>query len=120
MPLDLPETADEVVQRAKVDTQRELGGSNPFLKNHWLGSWITGIANRVFDFYVQLKQAITLSFPDTTSGEHQAQWASVYGVPKTTSTQSTGNVAAIGTATTVIPISSGYQSSDGQTYSLET
>lgn len=116
MGLNLPETADEVAQRAKVDTQRELEGSNPFLKNHWLGAWITGIANRVFDFYIQLDQAVKLNFPDTSTGEHQAQWASVYGVPKTPATQSTGNIVAIGTATTVIASGSGYQSSDGLQY----
>ncbi len=116
MSLDLPETADEVVQRAKVDVQRELTGSNPFLPQHWLGAIITGIANRIFDFFVQLDNAVDLSFPDTTSGEHLAQWSSIFGTPKTPATQATGNVVATGTATTVIASATNYQSSDGLVY----
>lgn len=116
MPLDLPSSADEVVQRAKVDVQRELEGSNPFLKNHWLGAFITGLANRIFDFFVQLDQAVKLSFPDTTSGTFLARWSSIFGTPKTPATQSTGNIVATGTATTTIANSTNYQSSDGLIY----
>ena len=116
MPLDLPSTADEVVQRAKVDVQRELEGSNPFLKNHWLLAKITAIANRIFDFYIQLEQAVKISFPDTTSGTFLARWSSIFGTPKTPATQSTGNIAATGTDTTVIASATNYQSSDGLIY----
>lgn len=116
MGLDLPQTADEVVQRSKTDVQRELAESNPFLENSWLGALTTAEANRIFDFYVQLQQAINLNFPDTTSGTFLDRWASIYGVPRTAATQSTGNIVATGTATTIIPISTSYQSSDGLTY----
>ena len=116
MGLDLPENADEVVQRSKTDVQRDLAESNPFLENSWLGALVTAAANRIFDFYIQLQEAINLNFPDTTSGDFLDRWASIYGVPRTAATQSTGNVVATGTATTVIPISTGYQSSDGLSY----
>lgn len=116
MPLNLPSTADEVVQRAKVDVQRELQGSNPFLKNHFLGAIITGIGNRVFDFFIQLDQAIKISFPDTTSGSFLARWSAIFGTPKTVATESTGNIVATGTATTPIANSTNYQSSDGLVY----
>lgn len=116
MALNLPETADDVVQRTKVDVQRELLGSNPFLKNHWLGGIITGIANRIFDFYLQLDEVIKLSFPDTTSGSFLARWSSIFGTPKTAATQATGNIVATGTATTVIASLTKYQSSDGLVY----
>lgn len=116
MGLDLPENADEVVQRSKTDVQRDLAESNPFLENSWLGALVTAASNRIFDFYIQLQEAINLNFPDTTSGDFLDRWASIYGVPRTAATQSTGNVVATGTATTVIPISTGYQSSDGLSY----
>lgn len=116
MGLDLPENADEVVQRSKTDVQRDLAESNPFLENSWLGALVTAAANRIFDFYIQLQEAINLNFPDTTSGDFLDRWASIYGVPRTAATQSTGNIVATGTATTVIPISTGYQSSDGLSY----
>ena len=56
MPLNIPDSAAEIVQRAKVAVQRALPGSNPFLKNSWLGALITGLATRIYDFYLQLQQ----------------------------------------------------------------
>lgn len=116
MGLDLPQNADEVVQRSKTDVQRDLAESNPFLENSWLGALVTAAANRIFDFYIQLQEAINLNFPDTTTGEFLDRWASIYGVSRTAATQSSGNIVATGTATTIIPISTGYQSSDGLSY----
>ena len=116
MSLDLPATADEVVQRSKTDVQRDLAGSNPFLENSWLGALVASAANRVFDFYIQLTKAIELNFPDTTSGVFLDRWASIYGVPRLAATQSVGNIVSTGTAGTVIPLSTGYQSTDGISY----
>lgn len=116
MPLDLPSTADEVVQRSKTDVQRVLVESNPFLPNSWLSALVTSLANRVFDFYIQLEEAVKLSFPDTTSGTFLDRWASIYGVPRLAATSSSGNIVATGTAATIIPISTSYQSSDGIAY----
>lgn len=116
MGLDLPENSDEVVQRSKTDVQRDLAESNPFLENSWLGALVTAAANRIFDFYIQLQEAINLNFPDTTSGEFLDRWASIYGVPRTAATQSSGSIVATGIATTVIPVSTGYQSSNGLSY----
>lgn len=116
MSLDLPQTATEVVQRSKTDVQRSLGGSNPFLENSWLGALVTAASNRIFDFYIQLQQAINLNFPDTTSGVFLDRWASIYGVPRNAATQSSGNIVATGTAGSIIPISTGYQSSNGISY----
>lgn len=116
MALILPQTSNEVVQRSKTDVQRVLGGSNPFLENSWLGALVTSAANRIFDFYLQLKEAINLNFPDTTSGVFLDRWATIYGVPRNPATQSIGNIVATGTADSVIASSSGYQSSDGISY----
>ncbi len=116
MALNLPQNADEVVQRSKTDVQRALAESNPFLENSWLGALVTAAANRIFDFYIQLQEAISLNFPDTTTGDFLDRWASIYGVPRTAATQSNGNIVATGTAAIVIPISTGYQSSDGLSY----
>ncbi len=116
MGLDLPQNADEVVQRSKTDVQRQLAESNPFLENSWLGALVTAAANRIFDFYIQLQEAINLNFPDTTTGDFLDRWASIYGVSRTAATQSSGNIVATGIAAAVIPISTSYQSSDGLTY----
>ena len=116
MALDLPETADEVAQRSLTDVQRELTGSNPFLPQSWLGAIVIAAANRIFDFYIQLKQAINLSFPDTTSGDFLDRWASIWGVPRLSATKSSGSVVVTGTTSTSIPIATTFQSSNGLTY----
>ena len=116
MPLDLPSTADELVQRSRTDIQRELTESNPFLPESWLGALSAADAGRIFDFYIQLLEAIKLNFPDTTFGEFLDRWASIYGVSRLAATQSSGNVVVTGTATTVIPLATTFQSSNGITY----
>lgn len=116
MGLNLPQTADEVVQRSKTDVQRELQGSNPSLKDSWLGALTTTNGNRVFDFYLQLQVAIDLNFPDTTSEEFLDRWATIYGVPRAAATSSNGNIVATGVDLTVIPITTQYQSSDALIY----
>ena len=67
MPLDIPESAAEVVQRSKTDVKNALPESNPFLKNSVLSAIVTAGANRVYDFYLQLINAIAESLPDTAT-----------------------------------------------------
>jgi len=116
MALNLPESADEVVQRAKTDVQREVVESNPFLKNSWLGAIITGYANRIFDFYLQLKEAIKQSIPDTSTGDFLERWASIWSINRLAATSGGCNIVATGTATTSIPASTLFVSSDGKVY----
>lgn len=102
MPIEIPSSAAEVENRAKTDVQRELTTSNPFLKNSWLSALITSFANRIFDFYLQLKAAIRENFPDTATGVFLVRWAAIWGKQRIAATQSTGNVVATGTAGGVI------------------
>lgn len=116
MALNLPPSATVVDQRAKTDVQRELPESNPFLKNSWLGALITGYANRVFDFYLQLKEAIKQAIPDTSTGTYLERWSAIWGQNRLAASASTGNIIATGTATTSIPLATVYAASDGQLY----
>ena len=102
MPLNLPESAQEVEARSKADMQRELLDSNPFLKNSWLGAIVTASAFRIFDFYIQLKAALRENFPDTATGEFLVRWAAIWGKQKQAATQSNGNIVATGTAGSTI------------------
>lgn len=101
--LDIPESSEEVVARSKADVQRELAQSNPFLKNSWLGAIVTAAANRIFDFYLQLKAAIRENFPDTATGTFLTRWAAIWGKQLLAASKSSGLVVATGTATSVIP-----------------
>lgn len=104
MPLDIPESASEVEARSKADVQRELNQSNPFLKNSWLGAIVTAAANRIFDFYLQLKAAIRENFPDTATGTFLTRWAAIWGKQLQAASKSNGQVVATGTAGAVVPI----------------
>lgn len=116
MPLDIPDDAEEVELRAKTDVQRELPESNPFLKNSWIGALITGYANRIFDYYIQLREAIRLAFPDTTSGTFLERWAAIYGLQRLPASIATGNVIATGAVGSSIPVGTQLSSSDGKIY----
>lgn len=119
---NLPQTADELVQRSKTDIQRELdkvanvNRANVFLEASWLGAIPTANANRVFDYTLQLKEAIRLNMPDTTEGAFADRWGSIYIGTRTAAVGSSGNIAATGTDASTIPISTNYQSTDGITY----
>ncbi len=103
MPIDIPNSASEVGNRSATDVQRELPESNPRLKNSWLFALITSYANRIFDFYLQLKEAIKQSLPDTATGTFLERYAAIWGVQRTAATQSTGNVVSTGTVAAIIP-----------------
>lgn len=104
--IDIPESAAEVDARSKADVQRELQGSNPFLKNSWLGAIVTAAANRIFDFYVQLGVAILQSLPDTATDTFLTRWAAIWGKQLLPASKSNGIAVATGVATSVVPSSS--------------
>ena len=112
MSINLPESAAEVDSRAKTDVQRELTGSNPFLKNSWLGAIVTAFSNRVFDFYLQLNILLRELFWNTSTGEFLEIQASWFGKTRLPATQSNGNIIVTGTATTTIPIGTEWKTSD--------
>ncbi len=120
MPLDIPETSEEVIQRAKTDVRRAWLGSNPFLKNSGIAALIIGYANRVFDFYLQLKIAIAESFPDTATGRFLEAWAAIFGIIRLAATQSNGNIIAIGNVGGFIPTATLYATTDGIVFTVDT
>lgn len=105
MALKFPTSAKEVSDRSKADVQRELATSNPFLRNSWLGAIVTSAANRIFDFYLQLKVALRESFPDTATGTYLTRWAAIWGKQIIAASKANGIVVATGTAVASIPIS---------------
>lgn len=116
MAIETPDTAKEIDQRMKTDVQRELVNSNPFLKNSWLGSIITSIANRIFDFYIQLEEAFKQSIPDTATDDTLERWANIWGVSRLAATTASGNIVATGIVTTNIPLATVFSSSEGLLY----
>lgn len=97
MALDVAKNSTEVVQRAKIDVQRQIPESDPFLKNSWLGALITAFANRVYDFYSAMGRAFLEAIPDTAV-LNLPQWAAIWNVVRNPALQSSGNFVVIGTA----------------------
>jgi len=104
MPIDIPESATEVLNRSKADIQRELQSSNPSGKNHWLTAIVVAFSMRIYDFYLQLNEAIKQNFADTATGDFLLRLAAIWGITQNVATKASGNVVATGTATTSIPI----------------
>lgn len=116
MALNIPGSASEVDQKMKVDVQSELPLSNPFLKNAWLGAILTAIANRQFDFYLQLIEAQKQGFPDTATDDDLDRWAAIWSVIRLAATTAIGNIAFTGTVTTTIPSGTTLADSTGALY----
>jgi uncharacterized phage protein gp47/JayE len=106
----------EVINRMKSDVKANLLNSNPWLRNSFIGAIVTGFAGRIFDFYYQLGILYIQLFPHTAKGIWLELWGSLVGITRNAATQSTGNIAVQGTAGTVIPLGTTFQSSDSYTY----
>lgn len=118
MSLELPDNAQEVSQRARVDVSRFLTTSNPFLKNSWLGGIITGIANRIFDFYFFMGQSILEALPDTAV-ERLEQWAAIWSVTLNAAHLADGTLVFTGTASNPVPLGTTITASDGKEYETQ-
>lgn len=117
MPIDVPDSSSVVVQRSRVDVQRELRTSNPFLPASWLGSIIVAVADRVFDFYFALRQTLLEAMPHTAE-DNLEDWAAIWGVTRLAGTTATGAIVGTGIVGNQVFNSSTFQSSDGKTYSV--
>jgi uncharacterized phage protein gp47/JayE len=116
MAIQFPSSRKEVEDRIKTDVQNELPESNPFLRNSFLGSLITGFAGRIYDFYLQLKNLLIELFPDTATGSYLDRRGSDVGIVRESATQARGFCTVNGTPAISIPISTELQSLDGQMY----
>ncbi len=118
MALDIPTTAEEVIQRSQVDVQRSIeGGIDPFNKNNVVTAIVTSNANRVFDFYAQLQLGIDESLPDTAEILLE-RWAAIFGKTQNAATQSVGDITITGTDTTILPVSTELADSTGAIYTV--
>lgn len=116
MSIKFPATRKEVENRAKADVKSQLTTSNPWLKNSFLGALITGYSGRVYEFYLQMKNALLEMFPDTASGDYLERWGSYVSINRNSSTTASGSVVFTGTVGTLIPSSTSITSSDGVIY----
>jgi uncharacterized phage protein gp47/JayE len=114
MALQFPADRNEVATRMKTDVQNNLSGSNPFLRNSYLGALIVSLAGRIYDFYYQLQNNLLPNlFPDTAESSYLQRWGGWVGISKNPATQASGNIVVTGTSGTAIPDGTGLGTSDG-------
>jgi uncharacterized phage protein gp47/JayE len=121
MALDLPTTAKQVSQKAKVDVKRELAQSDPFVARSYLGAIISGISNRVFEFYAALV-AVELESNPFTAVTNLVRWASVWGVTRLVGQTASGSIWVDASQTGVgsnVPLGTAMISSDGLDFSTQ-
>lgn len=120
MTIKFPESRKEVADRAKADVNSNLPTANAFLKNSYLGALITGYAGRVYEFYLQLKNALLEMFPDTATGTYLERWGSYVSINRLAPTSSEGYVRFTGTPGTTVPVGLSLSDAEGNTYTTTT
>lgn len=116
MPLDLPASQNEVFQKLATDVQAELPASNPFLYNSYLRALEIGFSGSIYEFYIQLKEAIDQLFYDTAEGDFLERHASLFGITRNPATKASGFITVTGTATTLVPLGTQFVSQQGGLY----
>lgn len=118
MALPLPESSKDVTQRAKVDVRREVGRSDPFVRRSYLGAIVVGLCNRVFEFFLALRD-IELESNPATAIKNLHRWASIWKIFTLPGTPANGSLwahANVGANGTVVAVGSRFVSSDGSVY----
>ena len=118
MAITTPSTAKEISQKAKVDVKRELTSSDPFLARSYLGAIISGISNRVFEFYLALRDSEDEANP-ATAVRNLARWANIWSVNRLTGTTASGSIfvnASSGGSGTLIPTATNFVAGNGNGY----
>jgi len=114
MALDLPTSAKAVAQRIRVDVQRAMAGANTALEESWLGGFIRGVADRVFEFYYALARATLQVMPDTTI-DFITRWASILGFSQLAATAASGDIVIQG-LDAIVPVGTTFVTADGKEY----
>jgi len=115
MPLTFP-TQEQVQDRARTDVRNSLPESNPFLSNSWISALIFSYAAAVHDAYIQQELLTKELFPNTSTDEFLARWASIFGLSRNPATKSSGLITVTGSPGSSIPLSSLLQSDNGIAY----
>jgi len=94
---------EEINQAAKVDIRSELLGSNPFLRNSWIGAIAAALAFRNFDTYEKLKEILKQTFWDTAENPYLNRWSSIFNIVTNPASRASGYIVAQGTPGSIVP-----------------
>jgi uncharacterized phage protein gp47/JayE len=105
MSVGTPDSEQTVIDNISVDVARSAPDSNPYLKVHWLASFINGMARRIFDFDGDLVGTEARLMPDTADETTAPRWGGIFGKTLNPASQATGRAIAQGVAGGFIPVS---------------
>jgi uncharacterized phage protein gp47/JayE len=109
MALNFPDDRKEVYDNLSTDFQAEIPESNPTLKNSWLRALLMAIAGGIFEIYERLKVLKRQVFIKTSTGDDLLNLGNIWIGNKLAATISTGFISVTGTASTVIPTNTLFQ-----------
>jgi len=115
MSLDLP-SYEDIVNGIRADIRRFLPESDPTIFGSFLRGLADSNAGRHFDNTNSIAQLEKELFPDTATLENLTRWATYEGITPFPATQSNGSAVFSGVLSTVIPISTEFTNSIGNSY----
>ncbi len=116
MALNLATSAQVILDRIKSDVASALPGSSPGLRKSFLLGFLTGIANRFFDFILDLRDVLRESNPGTAFFTRE-DWAASKGVIRLSGVKSSGFLKVTSTTLTgPIPSGTRWSASNGREY----
>lgn len=119
MAIIYPDNRKQVSDRIATDVQNELPDLNPFLRESIIRALTIAIAGRLYDIYTQIDQAQNELSPITaTLLDFIRRFGLLKGIDVNAAAAATGNITAAGTATTLIPENTIFQTTDGTQYEV--
>lgn len=108
MAFNIIESARNLIQRVRTDIQRNLEGSNPYLKNSFLGAISIAIGNRFYDLYRLVDYWKNQFFVNTADDENLSIFAELKDVERGVSSQSQGPIVITGDEGEILDVNSAY------------
>jgi len=115
MPLNLPTNAD-VVNYIRSDIKSLLPDADPYEVTSILNAIAVATGGRVYEIYQQLYIIQRDTYATTAENQALLNIGAVYALSRNPATAADGYITLTGTASTVIPSSTEFQSSTGESY----
>lgn len=110
MAITIIQSARDIIQRIRTDVQRNLDGSNPFLRNGLLSAMTIAFGNRFFDQQRLVAQWKDQFFVNTANLENLRVWGDLRNIQQGVASASSGPIVITGTAGTIIDANSVFTS----------
>lgn len=107
--------------RDRIESDFESGlGLSTILRRSFLKVIAAAFAGASHTLHGHIQDFAALQlFPDTADDEYLVRWANIFGLERLAATFAEINITITGTPTTVVPIGTLFQRSDGEEYALK-